>query len=521
MSHPLPRYALIIGSNDYAAFDASVGNDPGTSNLRAAVLDALGYARVAYRAGFAPENIRLLLSGAEGGAQIPADVRENVSMPLPEHLSLADLVAAGRADRETILEGLRWLASKLGEVEGSVGLLAFIGHGAASADDLLYCGSDTVAGYGNAIAWGEVEDILAEVSHRSALTVFLETCHAAAARRRRAVVRTLATGGIPESLARRADRMDAAIVTASLAEEVAMEMPFGLGWRGAFSLAVEQILSRFSTGEEDVPFTISPSALVSRATKLLTAQGVIQRPAARGRPGRLRSAVLAPRDAAVPTDAGMGRLLPQELWPDMSEPGIALYGLRTFDSNGTEIGTGGLVVVTGSTYAEVYGISKLNSIGKFHSKGAYWFFPKSETNQTINPFENGQFRLEPNAPSIQSGRPYSKNFADLLFSNNSFSDESTHYYDSNDFSQTFKVTIEVPTDYPESFMATRNNDGAAQEPNSLYWFSTSLPNLGEQQLHVLNPAPVLSFSAAESSDLPASPATGWLSVDDYKPGLAN
>ena len=56
------NYALFIGVEDYAAFDASLGQPAGTSDLPGAVADAVAFFRVCQELGVPAENMRILSS---------------------------------------------------------------------------------------------------------------------------------------------------------------------------------------------------------------------------------------------------------------------------------------------------------------------------------------------------------------------------------------------------------------------------------------------------------------------------
>jgi hypothetical protein len=122
--------ALIIGIEDYGAYDYDAGNPEGTSDLCWAVNDAVTYVRQCLSLGMDPERICVLTSPALSPATLGAD---------------GDLVWHGPANRAGILDGLYWLADAMSENEPMSGLLVFSGHG-EWMHGLELCPSDTTGG---------------------------------------------------------------------------------------------------------------------------------------------------------------------------------------------------------------------------------------------------------------------------------------------------------------------------------------------------------------------------------------
>src|SRR5262249_47634670 len=119
-------YALLIGIDDYSAFDRSTGQPEGTSSLPGSVLDAHVFFRMCTELGMKRENIRVLASPQPDLALFPG----------------ATAASFGDASEKGIRDAIAWLADKL--AGGRAGLLTYSGHGAhTSAKGLLMCPSDT------------------------------------------------------------------------------------------------------------------------------------------------------------------------------------------------------------------------------------------------------------------------------------------------------------------------------------------------------------------------------------------
>lgn len=386
MSSP-QRLALIVGVNDYSAFDTSLAQEPGTSDLDAAVRDALSYAGLAVRGGMPRSQIRLLLAPRKAPSTegLPADL---------------DIRPATRAE---LLAGLRWLAEGLAADAEAVGLFAFAGCGATDGEELFLCGSDTTGlripevdedgdeieqiAPENAVSFTEIQAALGDASKVGALTVFLDACYAQGAPRRGAKARALVSRHIAGQLAERRLQLDAAVICAAAANDIALEYDFVETRCGVLSQSVEMVLGRFSTGEDALPFHISAATLVARAAALTAAHGVDQWPVALGSDARLADAVLAPRGTAVPTMVGIGRLLGSELMPGSTSTGFTGdytgFKLQVTKKSGTSVelyATGGVLLIIGGADVVVGGKT-------FKKNIHYWYFPTTGGNssQKVSP----------------------------------------------------------------------------------------------------------------------------------------
>lgn len=138
------NYALIIGIEDYGAYDYDAGNPEGTSDLSWAVSDAVIYVHQCLALGMLPERICVLTSPTLGSAALgPA----------------TDAVRRGPANRAGLLDGLSWLSDALSDEAPASGLLIFSGHG-EWIHGLELCPSDTT---------GELDEVICLERVRHAL----------------------------------------------------------------------------------------------------------------------------------------------------------------------------------------------------------------------------------------------------------------------------------------------------------------------------------------------------------------
>src|SRR5262245_1396125 len=118
-------YALIIGVGDYSAFDASMNQPAGTSDLAGSTNDARALFAMCRLLRIPAENIRVLASPRLR----PEDLGDG-----------ATAANLGDATHDAILDGARWLASKLDGPSRPTGILTWSGHGDFDeARGLLLC----------------------------------------------------------------------------------------------------------------------------------------------------------------------------------------------------------------------------------------------------------------------------------------------------------------------------------------------------------------------------------------------
>lgn len=152
--------ALIIGIEDYGAYDYDAGNPEGTSDLAWAVGDAQAYLRECLALGMDPERVCLLTSPALPAAALGVD---------------ADGVRHGPANRAGIIEGLCWLADVLSEDEPMSGLLIFSGHG-EWMHGVEMCPSDTTGDLDEIIGLERVRQALGAHALDD-LHILFDACH--------------------------------------------------------------------------------------------------------------------------------------------------------------------------------------------------------------------------------------------------------------------------------------------------------------------------------------------------------
>lgn len=268
--------ALFVGVADYSAFDVSIGDAPGASDLSGALADALAFYRICRELEIPAENMRILTS--------PRLDAKKEGIPA---------ACLGDATRASILDGLAWLAGRLSAEGRPPGLFTYSGHGdTLEGQGLVICPSDTAGpNLKGSILYTQIQAIFAEQDAAANLTVILDTCHAGAARAGR--------GRRSGSLSRRAlkGRPGGAPVLGS--RMIAACEPTDLAWRGQFSgvgrgalsWAVAATLEQWSPRAvgRHVELDLSYGELVERAQGLLATLSFEQTPVLSGRPGTARA----------------------------------------------------------------------------------------------------------------------------------------------------------------------------------------------------------------------------------------
>jgi hypothetical protein len=305
-------FALLIGIDDYQAYDASAGRAPGTSDLRGSVNDVRLYLRTLQALGLPPQNIRVLTSPPLDAAGLGAP----------------DGVAFGDATRASIEAGVAWLADVLtGE---SRGLLAFCGHGDADARGLLLCPADVTAGLAAAIPYADVAARLDARRPGTDVTVILDACHAApGASSERARHRSLRGGAAPR-VERKHGRSADVVLAASAADAPSYECLLHGEWHGAFSWAATTLLDRWGVAPEGTCFALTHGELVERARRLLDDLAIDQRPVCDGPASARDERVLGGRESGAHGEP-RGAIAPRE---------VPVYtdGYILQDTNGNSIG---------------------------------------------------------------------------------------------------------------------------------------------------------------------------------------
>ncbi len=344
--------ALLVGVDDYSAYDAEAGHQPGTSNLRGALQDVKAWYVAARALGIPADAIEVRTSPLLAAADMPID---------------ATGTRFGPATREGLLDGVQKLGQALaGDV--AQGLLTFSGHGATDSDGtLLLCPSDVTASLGRALSFPVLEQALDAVVPEHGLTVVLDTCHAGATGLLggafgRVGGRTLgsrAPAGTP--LTAPALRAHDRILGACRASQNAREYTFQTVWHGAFTWALTSVLNRWGIAHDEGGIRyvgISYGELLTRAHHLLVADAFNQAPTFSGPDG----------EAAVPFAYPSGPKTAPDVTRPMPSP------IEELDP-GTDLGVYAITNVGGTILGYVVSVADEDvTIGgnTWKSKREYW-----------------------------------------------------------------------------------------------------------------------------------------------------
>jgi hypothetical protein len=248
--------ALIIGINDYSAFDPS-----GAKNLKGGAQDAYAVGQCCAFLGMRPERIKTASKdvASPGNALLRADL--------------------GDTTQKGIYEQIDWLR---GELEaGNKGLLWYSGHGAHTEEKgLLLCPSDTTSELGNTISFKELGARLGPKAAAN-LTVVLDCCHATPqpGTQNRP---TTSLGGDPIQQATfdKDLQIGALVLSACAPGEQAQQSWFAGAPHGAFTWALLSVANQWVAQQvgSNVPMTLSYWQLIKKATALLEALDFDQTP---------------------------------------------------------------------------------------------------------------------------------------------------------------------------------------------------------------------------------------------------
>ena len=266
--------ALFIGVEDYSAFDASIGQPAGTSDLPGGRADALAFFKICLDIGVPVENLRICTSPRLDPAQL-GDIP-------PE--CLRD--ASGASIREALL----WLAGRLGAEGKPGGLWTYSGHGDfVEGKGLVLCPSDTTGpSLTNSIPWNEIQAMFEEKRAAANLTVILDTCQSGSARARAGRrAGSLSGRTVPASHLLSIPALGDRVLAACEPDQLAWRGRFSGVYRGAFSWAVGATLEQWTPRVEgrNVELDLSYGELLERAQGLLATLSFDQTPVLRGRPG--------------------------------------------------------------------------------------------------------------------------------------------------------------------------------------------------------------------------------------------
>lgn len=301
MAEKANNYALVIGVSEYGAFDESVGNKPGTSDVPGARNDARAWFHQCLELGFSADRIRVLtapeLSADELG---PGAVADNLAL----------------ATHDNIVAGMNWLAEMTDGDTASAGLMTYSGHGTGHDEQslaLLLCPCDTVAapegeaedgGLDNVVNTSEVRQALGNGRVAQRLTVVLDCCSAQVGVARATSIRgrldrcALGEGAGAGPVER--------VLSACAWDQVSESSQFCGLEMGAFTWAMTSTLSQWNATVEDgvVRLDASNGQLIKRSRALLEALDFGQRPVLSGPRGASTLPFLEPADESGDNPVG-------------------------------------------------------------------------------------------------------------------------------------------------------------------------------------------------------------------------
>lgn len=326
-------YALLIGVEDYSAFDAT-----GAKNLLAGRNDVLAMWKVCRRMGYNPENIHVCTSPVLTPAQIveveidlelsnekyAGEMRNAVKTPqgmdelrakIRDTVVKTTLIAMRwpqvlcPADSASIENQVNWLSTQLGQPfrdgKGYLvpGILYYSGHGARVNAQLALCPSNATqmpnGALNNVLKFASIEATLSkddqnrgdDTSPLQYLTVLLDCCTAGAAdgaqsdtRANPLIVDTSATSmeDVNAALqAARESKLGRRTFCGSRADEQGQQALLDGRWRGAFTWAFCRAVEQWKVGAGSGLFAysdVSHMELVFRTRMQLEALGFAQTP---------------------------------------------------------------------------------------------------------------------------------------------------------------------------------------------------------------------------------------------------
>lgn len=327
MAHNDHAFALLIGIDDYRAYDPS-----GASDLHGSRGDVAGWWALTRQLGVPAANVRICTS-----PKLSPDA-------LGEGAADATFTEATHAEIEA---ALRWLAASLDGERGTKALFTYGGHGAMTAAGEILCPSD-VRRVGdtldNALPVRAVAAILDQRAKRTRITAFVDTCHTPAplvpgASR----VRTL-TGldALADATPDAHRALGDLVLSSSGTGQPSFEIPLAVGVRGAFSWAAQTLLARWGTAEaaDGASFGLTYGDICLRSGMMLAPLAIEQRPVFVGDPraaGWRAFSAFGDRVVGASEPGPAGAL---EIWPEDSGGRVVQFKLSTSSSGGgTQLGT--------------------------------------------------------------------------------------------------------------------------------------------------------------------------------------
>jgi hypothetical protein len=269
-------YALLIGVDDYSAYDNSRHQPAGTSDLLGSRNDVRVFWRILRGLGMPASHIRVLTSPSFGPADLEGSSPENFA----------------EATEAQIKTGIGWLADRMAQHGSPNGLLTYSGHGDFDPKaGLLLCPSDVApAGddLAHALPFGTINTALAK--HAKNLTVVLDTCHAAAATPgtgRPLSLRRHHPDTVREKTGQEGASLVGRVLAAARRDQMAYQSMFDGMHRGAFSWAICSAFEQWAAKQQggNVRFDVSYGKVVETARRLLGALWFDQEPELRASAG--------------------------------------------------------------------------------------------------------------------------------------------------------------------------------------------------------------------------------------------
>ncbi|MEZ4309830.1 MAG: caspase family protein [Polyangiaceae bacterium] len=291
----LNNYALIVGVEDYRAFDPS-----GKSNVPGALNDARSLIRECLAMGFAPERIRVLTSPA---------LAEGTGSPE------AAGILFGEATRDGIEAGLQWLYTELSRPEPASGLATFSGHGLL-VEALGLCPGDFDGSEASILYVSDVRAAFGTDKATDSLTVLLDCCNAQGnARTQEGVAARLSAFGEGKGLGAIPERL----LAGSQADQSSVASRFSGVMQGAFTWAATAAMGQWKTTVERnvARLDVSYGELLQRVRGLLGALSFEQTPVLAGPLGVAAMPVLGCRmEAGETAEDPNAERPPRQLTPD-------------------------------------------------------------------------------------------------------------------------------------------------------------------------------------------------------------
>ncbi len=355
-------YALIIGVEDYAAYDRSMDLPAGTNAVTGALNDAKTFVRQCTSMGLAPERLRVITSPRLSPEDLGPEGRG---------------VTLGDATHDSIVAGITWLAQAISGAEPSAGLLTFSGHGTQSSGvGVALCPSDTTGSLEQLVHVAELRRQIGRGKVADNLTMLLDCCHAQVGADRgtslRARLRALPEGVDPEKLGV-AER----VIAACGRDQVSESSQFGGRRNGAFTWAITSAMGQWKAVDEDgvTRLDVAYGELVRRTRALLEALSFTQVPVLSGPPGVATLAFLHPGLSRHPGEVDREPDAPRgHRQLDAGQKGFRSYDVSIVDATGALYAIARVIVTntSGTFYYTAQGVHGTATMAM--SAGVeYWF----------------------------------------------------------------------------------------------------------------------------------------------------